>query len=104
MAQAASSEAPPALAAADVERVFFFWAASRWAPLLPPQSTIRYVWPQRNVSAKKRLRPPPPLFPQMSNAVFLDGIALGAIVPAPITIFVTFVGFVGGRWAGAICM
>jgi chromate transporter len=30
--------------------------------------------------------------------------ALGSIMPAPLVIFSTFVGFVGGRWVGAILM
>lgn len=33
----------------------------------------------------------------LSNAQFLDGIALGGILPAPLVIFGTFVGFVGGE-------
>ena len=32
----------------------------------------------------------------LSNTQFLDGIALGGILPAPLVIFGTFVGFVGG--------
>jgi hypothetical protein len=38
----------------------------------------------------------------MSNAQFLDGIALGGILPAPLIIFSTFVGYFGGGWGGAI--
>lgn len=30
--------------------------------------------------------------------------ALGSIMPAPLVIFSTFVGFVGGRWVGAVLM
>jgi chromate transporter len=40
----------------------------------------------------------------MSNAQFLDGIALGGILPAPLIIFSTFVGYFGGGWIGAILM
>jgi len=38
----------------------------------------------------------------MSNQQFLDGIALSGILPAPLIIFSTFVGFFGGGWLGAI--
>jgi chromate transporter len=40
----------------------------------------------------------------MSNAQFLDGLALAGILPAPLVIFVTFVGFLGGGLAGALAM
>ncbi|KAI9002174.1 chromate transporter [Hyaloraphidium curvatum] len=50
----------------------------------------------------------------LSNQVFLDGIAIGNVIPAPLVIFVTFVGFQGGlagyngnlgyAFAGAILM
>ena len=40
----------------------------------------------------------------MSNDQFLDGIALGGVLPAPLIIFSTFVGFVGGGAAGAIAI
>ncbi|HKH60285.1 MAG TPA: chromate transporter, partial [Flavitalea sp.] len=33
---------------------------------------------------------------------FLDGIALSGILPAPLIIFSTFVGYFGGGWLGAI--
>ena len=40
----------------------------------------------------------------MSNAQFMDGIALGGLLPAPLIIFATFVGYVGaGPW-GALVM
>lgn len=40
----------------------------------------------------------------MSSAQFLDGIALGGVLPAPLIIFSTFVGYVsGGPW-GALAM
>lgn len=40
----------------------------------------------------------------MTNAQFLDGIALGGILPAPLIIFGTFVGYIaGGAW-GALVM
>lgn len=40
----------------------------------------------------------------MSNAQFLDGLALSGILPAPLIIFSTFVGYVGGGPAGALAM
>ena len=38
----------------------------------------------------------------MSEQQFLDGIALSGILPAPLIIFSTFVGYFGGGWMGAI--
>lgn len=40
----------------------------------------------------------------MSNAQFLDGIALSGILPAPLIIFATFVGYLGGGPWGALAM
>ena len=40
----------------------------------------------------------------MSNAQFMDGIAIGGLLPAPLIIFTTFVGYVGGGALGAIVM
>ncbi len=40
----------------------------------------------------------------MTDAQFLDGIALGGVLPAPLIIFGTFVGFLGGGAAGALAM
>ena len=40
----------------------------------------------------------------MSNGQFLDGIALSGILPAPLIIFSTFVGYFGGGWIGALLM
>jgi chromate transporter len=40
----------------------------------------------------------------MSNAQFLDGLALSGVLPAPLVIFVTFVGYLGGALAGALAM
>lgn len=40
----------------------------------------------------------------MSNAQFLDGLALGGILPAPLIIFSTFVGYLGGGPWGALMM
>lgn len=40
----------------------------------------------------------------MTNAEFLDGLALSGILPAPLIIFATFVGFLGGGAAGAIAL
>lgn len=38
----------------------------------------------------------------MTNAQFLDGLALGGILPAPLIIFSTFVGYLGGGFWGAL--
>lgn len=40
----------------------------------------------------------------MTNAQFLDGLALSGLLPAPLIIFATFVGYVGGGLAGAVLM
>lgn len=40
----------------------------------------------------------------MSNAQFLDGLALSGILPAPLIIFSTFVGYLGGGPLGAIAL
>lgn len=40
----------------------------------------------------------------MSDAAFLDGIALSGILPAPLIIFSTFVGYYAGGPAGALAM
>ncbi len=40
----------------------------------------------------------------MTDAQFLDGLALGGVLPAPLIIFSTFVGFLGGGWPGAVLM
>jgi chromate transporter len=40
----------------------------------------------------------------MTNAQFLDGLALSGTLPAPLIIFATFVGFVAGGSVGAIIM
>ncbi len=40
----------------------------------------------------------------MTNGQFLDGIALGGILPAPLIIFSTFVGYFGGGPLGALAM
>ena len=40
----------------------------------------------------------------MSQAQFLEGIALGGILPAPLIIFATFVGYAGGGPMGALIM
>jgi chromate transporter len=40
----------------------------------------------------------------MTNDQFLDGIALGSLLPAPLIIFATFVGYVGGGAAGALAL
>jgi chromate transporter len=40
----------------------------------------------------------------MSNQQFLDGVALGGLLPAPLIIFATFVGYLGGGAAGAVVL
>jgi chromate transporter len=40
----------------------------------------------------------------MTNAQFLDGLALSGLLPAPLVIFSTFVGYVGGGALGAVIM
>ncbi|MET0658420.1 MAG: chromate transporter [Steroidobacteraceae bacterium] len=40
----------------------------------------------------------------MSHAQFLDGVALSGLLPAPLIIFATFVGYVGGGLVGALLM
>jgi chromate transporter len=40
----------------------------------------------------------------MTNAQFMDGIALSGLLPAPLIIFSTFVGYVGGGPIGAVVM
>jgi chromate transporter len=40
----------------------------------------------------------------MSNAQFLDGLALSGLLPAPLIIFATFVGYVGGGPVGAVLL
>jgi chromate transporter len=40
----------------------------------------------------------------MTNAQFLDGLALSGLIPAPLIIFSTFVGYLGGGWAGALVL
>lgn len=40
----------------------------------------------------------------MTNAQFLDGLALSSLLPAPLIIFATFVGYLGGGAAGAFVL
>jgi chromate transporter len=40
----------------------------------------------------------------MTNAQFLDGLALSSLLPAPLIIFSTFVGYFGGGAAGAVVL
>ncbi len=40
----------------------------------------------------------------MTDAQFLDGLALGGVLPAPLIIFGTFVGYLGGGLPGALAM
>ncbi len=41
---------------------------------------------------------------QINDGQFLDGIAFAGVIPAPLVIFCTFVGFVVGGWIGAVAM
>lgn len=38
----------------------------------------------------------------LTDAQFLDGLALSSLLPAPLIIFSTFVGYLGGGWLGAV--
>ena len=40
----------------------------------------------------------------IDDGVFLDGIAFAGVIPAPLVIFCTFVGFVVAGWGGALAM
>jgi chromate transporter len=40
----------------------------------------------------------------MTNSQFLDGLALSSLLPAPLIIFATFVGYLGGGAAGAVVL
>jgi chromate transporter len=40
----------------------------------------------------------------LSDAAFLDGVALAGVLPAPLVIFATFVGYVAGGWIGAVAI
>ncbi|CAN5325996.1 chromate efflux transporter [soil metagenome] len=40
----------------------------------------------------------------ITDGQFLDGIAFAGVIPAPLVIFCTFVGFVVGGWVGAVAM
>ncbi len=40
----------------------------------------------------------------MTNAQFIDGLAISGVLPAPLIIFATFVGFLGGGAAGALLL
>lgn len=40
----------------------------------------------------------------MSNAQFLDGLALSGLLPAPLIIFATFIGYLGAGFAGAFAI
>ena len=40
----------------------------------------------------------------LTNGQFLDGLALSGLLPAPLIIFATFVGFFTGGWPGALAM
>lgn len=40
----------------------------------------------------------------MSEQQFLDGLAISGVLPAPLVIFCTFVGFIGGGWVGSLLM
>lgn len=40
----------------------------------------------------------------LSDATFLDGVALAGMLPAPLVIFVTFIGYVAGGFGGALAI
>lgn len=40
----------------------------------------------------------------ISDGAFLDGVALAGLLPAPLVIFGTFVGYVAGGWLGAVAL
>ena len=40
----------------------------------------------------------------LGDSAFLDGVALAGVLPAPLVIFGTFVGYVAGGWAGALAV
>lgn len=40
----------------------------------------------------------------ISDATFLDGVAIAGILPAPLVIFATFIGYVAGGWSGALAI
>lgn len=40
----------------------------------------------------------------IGDGTFLDGVALAGVIPAPLVIFCTFVGFVVSGWVGALAM
>ncbi len=40
----------------------------------------------------------------LTREQFLDGIALGGVLPAPLVIFSTFVGYIAAGWTGALLM
>lgn len=42
------------------------------------------------------------IYPNVTSQSFLDGIALGNIIPAPLVIFGTFLGFIAGGFWGAL--
>lgn len=40
----------------------------------------------------------------LSDGTFLDGVAFAGVLPAPLVIFCTFVGYVAGGWLGAVAI
>lgn len=40
----------------------------------------------------------------LSDAAFLDGVAVAGLLPAPLVIFATFAGYVAGGWSGALAI
>lgn len=40
----------------------------------------------------------------ISDATFLDGVALAGMLPAPLVIFATFTGYISGGWNGALAI
>lgn len=43
-------------------------------------------------------------YPAITQQVFLDGIALGSVIPAPLIIFGTYLGFIANGFIGALLM
>jgi chromate transporter len=84
---------PPTQNAASLERLFWsglkagaltFGGAYTVIPFLQEDAVVNGAW--------------------LSNAQFLDGVALAGLLPAPLIIFATFVGYLGGGAAGALIL
>jgi chromate transporter len=85
--QGASREAPSQLAllwSGLKAGLLTFGGAYTVIPFLQQDAVVRGAW--------------------MSNAQFLDGLALSGLLPAPLIIFSTFVGYLGGGAMGALVL